>query len=244
MPSVTNCLQALAFWSLKRRKFAGLYASWLLSANVSLSGEKSLVAGCLLWPALGGCDLLPGFRMKISFHWMALGSKQPCSWNSDTDFPACFAKQVIVFPSVRCACTCLFQYSTCPILILSHAYSGVRAEAYRGYRILHLAFLRKALLLSRLQVGFVGWSVSSCFPLCISHLPYTLIYCLMFVWFATEHSVEDHWGKTPVFKLLESAHANSWIGSPQAQLHLAGKGRWGVARREEGRRWDEFYWVW
>lgn len=87
---------------------------------------------------------------------MALGSKQPCSQNSDTVFLACFAKQRIVFPSVLCACTHLFQRGTCPILILARACSGVRAEAGHGYRILHLPLLRKVLLLSGLQVGSVG----------------------------------------------------------------------------------------
>lgn len=87
---------------------------------------------------------------------MAHGSKQPCSQNSDTDFPACFAKQGIVFSSVLCVCTHLFQRGTCPILILARACHGVRAEADHKYRILHLLLLRKALLLSGLQVGSVG----------------------------------------------------------------------------------------
>lgn len=44
-----------------------------------------------------------------------------------------------------------------------------------------------------------------------SRLPDVLIYCLVLVWVAAEHSVEDHWGKkkNTVFKLLESAPASS-----------------------------------
>lgn len=72
-------------------------------------------------------------------------------------FPACFAKQGIVFPGVPCACTYLFHCGICPILILTCACCGARAEADHAYRILiHLLLLRRALLLSGLQVVSVG----------------------------------------------------------------------------------------
>ena len=61
--------------------------------------------------------------------------------------------QGVAFPTVLCACVHLFQHGACPSLMLACACGGVRAEAGHGYRILRIPLLRKALLLSGLQVG-------------------------------------------------------------------------------------------
>lgn len=153
--NATNCLPELASHSLKLRKLPGLCASWLLWANGALSGEKS-------WPAVRGSSLGSEWEQVFTDWHLDLSS---LVLKINTDFPACLAKQGIVFPGVFCA-----WHLPPPDPGLCLPWNEGRGWSW----VLHPPLLRKVLLLSGVWAVSVSWS-ESCWV--SNFFLYALIYC-------------------------------------------------------------------